>query len=58
MQPLEHVNITPNLTEIPINKTPQLTENVLQGNKDSGSDSEAEIWSFNRAINEVFRLLP
>ena len=26
--------------------------------KDSGSDSEIETWSFDRAINEVFRLLP
>ena len=26
--------------------------------KDSGSDSEAEVWSFDRAINEVYRLLP
>ena len=31
---------------------------VVQIAKDSGSDSEAEVWSFNRAINEVFRLLP
>ena len=26
--------------------------------KDSGSDSEVEAWSFDKAINEVFRLLP
>ena len=26
--------------------------------RDSGSDNEMEIWSFDRAINEVFRLLP
>ena len=58
LQPVEHVNITPNLPEIPINITPQLMENVLQGNKDSGSDSEAKVWSFDRAINEVLRLLP
>ena len=31
---------------------------MVQPAKDSGSDSESEIWSFNRAINEVFRLLP
>ena len=43
LQPVEHVNITQNLTEIPINITPQLTENVLQGTKDSGSDSETEV---------------
>ena len=57
LQPEEHINITPNLSEIPINITPQLPENVLQGTKGPGSDSEAEVWSFDRAINEVFRLL-
>ena len=31
---------------------------MLKGTKDSGSDSEAEVWSLDRAINEVFRLLP
>ena len=31
---------------------------MLQAAKDSGSDSEAEVWSFDRDINEVFRLLP
>ena len=58
LQPAEHVNITPNVPEIPINITPQLTENVLLGTKVSGSDSEAEVWSLDKAINEVFRLLP
>ena len=57
LQPAEQINITPNLPEIPINITPQLTENVLQGTKDSGSDSEAEVWSLDRAINEIFWLL-
>ena len=57
LQTTEHINITPNLPEIPINITPQLTENVLQGTKDLGCDSEAKVWSFDRAINEVFRLL-
>ena len=34
-------------------------EHVIQhSTKDSGSDSEQENWSFDRAINEVFRLLP
>ena len=34
-------------------------EHTLQcSTKDSGSDSEIETWSFDRAINEVFRLLP
>ena len=34
-------------------------EQTLQrSSKDSGSDSEIETWSFDRAVNEVFRLLP
>ena len=33
-------------------------DNVVQQQKDSGSDSDSETWSFGRAINEVFRLLP
>ena len=45
LQPVEQINITSNLPEIPINITPHLQENVLQGTKDSGSDSEAEVWS-------------
>ena len=48
LQPTEPISITPNLQP----------ENVVQTAKDSGSDSEAEVWSFDRAINEVFRLLP
>ena len=31
---------------------------VQQASNDSGSDSEVEAWSFDKAINEVFRLLP
>ena len=38
----------------PINITPNVQENVLQ----TAKDSEAELWWFDRAINEVFRLLP
>ena len=35
------------------------SDNVAQYSaKDTGSESEQEIWSFDRAINEVFRLLP
>ena len=30
----------------------------IQTNKESDSETETEIWSFDRAINEVFRLLP
>ena len=31
---------------------------VQQLSKDSGSESQLETWSFDKAINEVFRLLP
>ena len=48
LQPAEPIKITPNIQP----------ENVVQPAKDSGSDSESELWSFDRAINEVFRLLP
>ena len=43
-----------------IDKTPMIhSDNVVQQtSKDTSSESEAEIWSFDRAINEVFRLLP
>ena len=34
------------------------SDNVQQSSKDTGSESEAETWSFDRAINEVFWLLP
>ena len=32
--------------------------NLPQTNKESNSETETEIWSFDRSINEVFRLLP
>ena len=43
-----------------IEQTPIIhSENVVQqSSRDTGSDSESETWSFVRAINEVFRLLP
>ena len=31
---------------------------VQQLSKDSGSEPKIETWSFDKAINEVFRLLP
>ena len=34
------------------------SDNVVQQQKDSGFESESETWSFDGAINEVFRLLP
>ena len=34
------------------------SDNVVQQPRDSGSESISETWSFDRAINEVFRLLP
>ena len=58
LKPAEPVNITQSLQEIPINIPPQLQGNVLQAAKDSGSDSEAVVWSFDKAINEVNRFLP
>ena len=43
-----------------IDKTPNIhSDNVVQQmSKDSGSESEIEALSFDKAINEVFRLLP
>ena len=44
---------------MPIDQTPiRHSDNVVQQLKDSGSESDSEAWSFDRAINEVFRLLP
>ena len=37
---------------------PQPEQTLQCSTKDSGSESEIETWSFDRAINEVFRLLP
>ena len=49
LQPAETINV------IPISQS----DNVAQHSaKDTGSESEQEIWSFDRAINEMFRLLP
>ena len=36
----------------------QIQPNLTQQNKESDSETESEVWSFDRAINEVFRLLP
>ena len=36
--------------------TPEQT--LPHPSRDSGSDTEMEAWSFDRAINEMFRLLP
>ena len=48
-QPAETTDVTP---------IPQ-SDNVAQNSaKDTGSESEQEIWSFDRAINTVFSLLP
>ena len=43
-----------------IDKTPNIhSDNVVQQiSKDSGSEPETEAWSFDKAINEVFRQLP
>ena len=38
-----------------IDETPNMHSDNKQTSKDTGSESEAEIWSFDKAINEVFR---
>ena len=49
-------------TFIPVNTQPvnfdKFQPNPPQPNKESDSETEFEVWSFDRAINEVFRLLP
>ena len=45
------------ITNQPINYD-QIQPNLTQQNKESDSETESEVWSFDRAINEVFRLLP
>ena len=46
----------------PVNTQPikidEFHPNLPQTNKESDLETETEIWSFNRAINEVFRFLP
>ena len=42
-----------------MDQTPNIhSDNMVQQTKDSGSESDSEIWSFDRTINEVFRLFP
>ena len=49
VQPVRNIEETPNIH----------SHNVLQQiSKESGSEPETEAWSFDKAINEVFRLLP
>ena len=47
---------------IPVNTQPinfdQFQPNLPQPNKESDSETESEVWSFDHAINEVFWLLP
>ena len=52
----EETNFSP-ITNQPINYD-QFQPNLTQQNKESDSETESEVWSFDRAINEVFRLLP
>ena len=52
----EETNFSP-ITNQPINYD-QIQPNLTQQNKESDSETESEVWSFDRAINEVFRLLP
>ena len=44
------------ITNVPAIPQPEYT--LHHSSRDSGSDWEIETWSFDRAINEVFRLLP
>ena len=55
IQPQE-TNFSP-ITNQPINYD-QFQPNLTQQNKESDSETESEVWLFDRAINEVFRLLP
>ena len=50
----------PYITTRVVKEPPNIQSNneVHQLSKDSGSESEQETWSFDKAINEVFRLLP
>ena len=52
----EETNFSP-ITNQPINYD-QFQPNLTQQNKESDSETESEVWSFDRAFNEVFRLLP
>ena len=52
----EETNFSP-ITNEPINYD-QFQPNLTQQNKESDLETESEVWSFDRAINEVFRLLP
>ena len=49
LQPVEITNVQ---------TIPQPEQTLQRSTKDSGSESEIETWSFDRAINEVFGLLP
>ena len=49
LQPAETTSVTP---------IPQSEHLAQRSANDIGSESKQEIWSFDRAINEVFRLLP
>ena len=53
----EEPNFNPVNTQ-PIKIIDEIHPNLSHPNKESDSEIETEIWSFDRAINEVFRLLP
>ena len=55
VQPQETKFIPVNTQSINID---EFQPNLPQTNKESDSETETEIWSFDLAINEVFRLLP
>ena len=57
MQPVETANINP-VNISPVNIAQDISDHVSHSTKDIGSDTDTENWSFDWAINEVFRLLP
>ena len=48
----------PQPEEVPNIRTMTQEQVISRPSRDSGSDNESETWSFDRTINEVFRLLP
>ena len=63
----KRTRVSPQIAEVPstlqsvriMDQTPIIhSDNAVQQTKGSGSEANSETWSFDRAINEVFRLLP
>ena len=67
MEDVKEQDLSPQVAEVQstlqpvriMDQTPVIhSDNVVQQPRDSGSESDLETWSFDRAINEVFGLLP